>query len=129
MRKNQVNIVIDRFGDEASNGQHEQISIYADSNNIFEALIGAYSMAVEYIGNPAVGKSINRTMNSELSKDSNEDMGEVYYENHRLKVVKNQYDKYDVYDSKYGKITHKNVDKSQADERIEQVTVRHKKTK
>lgn len=58
MRKNQVNIVIDRFGDEATNGQHEQICIYADNNNIFEALAGAYSMALEHIGNPAVGKSI-----------------------------------------------------------------------
>lgn len=58
MRKNQVNIIIDRFGDESPNGQHEQIRIYADSNNIFEALTGAYSMVLEHIGNPAVGKSI-----------------------------------------------------------------------
>lgn len=58
MRKNQVNIIIDRFGDEAPNGQHEQICIYTDNNNIFEALAGAYSLALEHIGNPAVGKSI-----------------------------------------------------------------------
>lgn len=58
MRKNQVNIIIDRFDDEAPNGLHEQISIYADSNNIFEALSGAYSMALNHVGNPAVGKSI-----------------------------------------------------------------------
>lgn len=58
MRKNQVTIVIDRFGDEASNEQHEQIAIYADNNNVYEALSGAYFMALEHIGNPAVGKSI-----------------------------------------------------------------------
>lgn len=58
MRKNQVNIIIDRFGDESPNGQHEQICIYADSDNIYEALAGAYSMALDHIGNPAVGKSI-----------------------------------------------------------------------
>ena len=47
---------------------------------------------------------------------------EVYYEDYRLKVVINQSGKYDVHDNKYGgKITHKNVSKEQADDRIQHI--------
>ena len=56
-----------------------------------------------------------------LSEDYSEDSIEVYYEDYRLKVVKNQSGKYNIYDTKYGKITHNNVSKEQADERVQQI--------
>ena len=47
---------------------------------------------------------------------------EVYYEDYRLKVIKKESGKYDIHDSKYGgKITHKDVSKEQADERIQEI--------
>ena len=49
MRSNQVEIKIRRFGDEVppSYGSDKQIiSVYADSNNLFEALSVAYSEAI-----------------------------------------------------------------------------------
>ena len=58
-----------------------------------------------------------------LSEELNEEpIEKVYYEDYRLKVVINHSGKYDVHDNKYGgKITHKNVSKEQADERIQQL--------
>lgn len=50
MRKNQVEIKINRFGDEVpyDYGKSVQtINIYADSNNLFEALSVAYSEAIK----------------------------------------------------------------------------------
>ena len=50
MRKNQVEIKISRFGDEVPIGYNKDrqiISIYADSNNLFEALSVAYSEAIK----------------------------------------------------------------------------------
>ncbi|NCA66294.1 hypothetical protein [Bacillus cereus] len=50
MRKNQVTIVIDRFSDEAKNGQNKQtILVYCDSNNIWEALNGAFYEVVSEV--------------------------------------------------------------------------------
>ena len=49
MRSNQVEIKISRFGDEvpsAYNNDRQIISVYADSNNLFEALSVAYSEAI-----------------------------------------------------------------------------------
>ena len=49
MRKNQVHLEIHRFGDEvpSSYGNNEQfIKVYADSNNLFEALSVAYSEVI-----------------------------------------------------------------------------------
>lgn len=47
---------------------------------------------------------------------------EVYYEDHRLKIIKKESGKYDIHDSKYGgKITHKDVSKEKADERIQHI--------
>ena len=47
---------------------------------------------------------------------------EIYYEDYRLIVLKNQSGKYNIHDTKYGgKITHKDVSKEQADERIQQI--------
>lgn len=43
MRRNQVSIKVERFGDQASNGKHQIIEVYADSNNILEALTDAFS--------------------------------------------------------------------------------------
>ena len=55
MRNNQVEIKISRFGDEVpptyeKNGEHKKeqiIRVYADSNNLFEALSVAYSEAIK----------------------------------------------------------------------------------
>lgn len=50
MRKNQVSIVIDRLIDEFENGQNKQtIRVSCDSNNIWEALTGAFYETVSEI--------------------------------------------------------------------------------
>ncbi|KAA0965278.1 hypothetical protein FQ087_02925 [Sporosarcina sp. ANT_H38] len=50
LRKNQVSISINRFGDEAKNGSNKQtIKFYCDSNNIWEALASFYEAASEII--------------------------------------------------------------------------------
>ena len=54
MRKNQVEITISRFGDEvpsAYNDDRQIIRVYADSNNLFEALSVAYSEAIRELQN------------------------------------------------------------------------------
>ena len=52
---------------------------------------------------------------------------EVYYSDYRLIVRENQSGKYDIYDNKYGRITHKDVSKEQADERIQSIVSRRKR--
>ena len=52
---------------------------------------------------------------------------EIYYEDYRLRVVKNEYEGYDIYDSKYHRITHKNVSKERADERVSSVLSKRSK--
>ena len=50
MRKNQIEIKIRRFGDEVpdSYGNDQQIiQVYADSNNLYEALSVAYSEVIK----------------------------------------------------------------------------------
>ena len=50
MRANQVEITIRRFGDEvpvAYNDNQQIISVYADSNNLYEALSVAYSEVIK----------------------------------------------------------------------------------
>ena len=50
MRKNQVEIKIRRFGDEVPSSYNDEIqiiSVYADSNNLFEALSVAYSESIK----------------------------------------------------------------------------------
>lgn len=45
MRKNQVTIILERFGDEVPEALHsdqETIRVYADSNNVYEAVSAAY---------------------------------------------------------------------------------------
>lgn len=52
MRKNQVTIKIERFGDqvpEIFNADSIEINVYADSNNVYEALALAYREALEQI--------------------------------------------------------------------------------
>lgn len=53
MRKNQVTIKIQRFGDvvpkDYPNEDRQTISVYADSNNLYEALTAAYNAAVNEI--------------------------------------------------------------------------------
>ena len=53
MRKNQVTITIDRFGDQVPKKLKEnriQINVYADSNNVYEALAAAFNKAMYEIG-------------------------------------------------------------------------------
>ena len=53
---------------------------------------------------------------------------EVYYEDYRLIVIKKESGKYDIHDNKVGgRITHKDVSKEEADERIQQIVCRRKK--
>lgn len=50
MRKNQVQIKVSRFGDEVPesyNDDKQIISVYADSNNLYEALLIAYSELIK----------------------------------------------------------------------------------
>lgn len=42
MRKVQINIVMEFFGDEASNGKSEKVSVYADSNNVWETICAGF---------------------------------------------------------------------------------------
>lgn len=54
MRKNQVEIKISRFGDEVPSSYNDDkqiIKVYADSNNLFEALSVAYSEAIRELQN------------------------------------------------------------------------------
>ena len=52
MRKNQVEIKVRRFGDEVPENfpkNKQVISVYADSNNLYEALLIAYSELMKEI--------------------------------------------------------------------------------
>ena len=50
MRKNQVTIKIERFGDQAPKSlEHQCFTVYCDSNNIYEALAGAYKSVLDEI--------------------------------------------------------------------------------
>ena len=52
MRKNQVSIQIERFGDQVPEGYPEstqEIMTYADSNDLWEALLAAYSAVMDEI--------------------------------------------------------------------------------
>lgn len=54
MRKNQVTITIERFGDQIPaelNADSIRIDVYADSNNIYEALTAAFDKALSEIKN------------------------------------------------------------------------------
>ena len=52
---------------------------------------------------------------------------ELYYEDYRIKVIKNNSDTYDMYDNKYGgRKTWYNVTKEQIDKRIEKVLSKRK---
>ena len=49
MRKNQISIKIERFGDQSPDGKHQVIEVYADSNNIWEALTKANNLVADAI--------------------------------------------------------------------------------
>lgn len=52
MRKNQVSIQIERFGDQVPEGYPEatqEIMVYADSNDLWEALAAAYCAVMDEI--------------------------------------------------------------------------------
>jgi len=90
MRKDQVSIRIERFGDEVPKNYPEKtqrIQVYADANNLYEALVSACSAIIEevrkYESVPSFGRvdaSSNATeqgkflwnvMHSEKSEDKN----------------------------------------------------------
>lgn len=53
MRKNQVSILIDRFGDQVPKNYSkdtQHVHVYADSNNVYEALSKAYCEAINLLG-------------------------------------------------------------------------------
>ena len=76
MRNNQVEIKISRFGDEVPKSYHDDrqiISIYADSNNLFEALSVAYSEIMKelqkYEDIPSFGRvNVSNNHNNERLK-------------------------------------------------------------
>ena len=52
MRKDQVSIRIERFGDEVPKNYPEKtqrIQVYADANNLYEALVSACSAIIEEV--------------------------------------------------------------------------------
>ena len=61
MRRNQISIHVERFGDQAPEGAKKQsLSVYADANNIFEALSAVYYRLVEEIRKDQVIPSFGR---------------------------------------------------------------------
>lgn len=68
MRKNQVSIRNERFGDQVPDNypaKTQEVGVYADSNNVYEALSKAYSEAinllVEYESIPGLGRCDSST--------------------------------------------------------------------
>ena len=47
MRKVQISIKMELFGDQASDGKHEKINVYADANNAWEAIVAGFHEVVE----------------------------------------------------------------------------------
>lgn len=47
MRKVQISIKMELFDDQAADGKYEKISVYADSNNTYEAIVAGFHETVE----------------------------------------------------------------------------------
>ena len=47
MRKVQISIKMELFGDQASDGKYEKINVYADANNVWEAIIAGFHEVVD----------------------------------------------------------------------------------
>lgn len=47
MRKVQISIKMELFDDQANDGKHEQVSVYADANNVWEAIVAGFHELVE----------------------------------------------------------------------------------
>lgn len=76
MRRNQISIHVERFGDQAPEGAKKQsVSVYADANNIFEALAAAYYRLMEEIQKdqtvPSFGRIEGRSKNFVYSSSPN----------------------------------------------------------
>lgn len=76
MRRNQISIHVERFGDQAPEGAKKQsISVYADANNVFEALAAAYYRLMEEIqmdqAVPSFGRVEGRSKNFVYSSSPN----------------------------------------------------------
>lgn len=72
MRKVQVNMKIERFEEAAPNGIHQEITIYADANNTYEAICAAFYEALDAIQTfehlPLFGKRMSNDENSRTDK-------------------------------------------------------------
>lgn len=69
MRRNQISIGLERFGDQTPEGaQHQRISVYADANNVWEAIVAALVRLTEEIQRdqplPSFGRVEGRTRNA-----------------------------------------------------------------
>lgn len=49
MRRNQITLKIERFGEDAPNGKYQKIEIYSDGNNIHETLSNINQLAIDTI--------------------------------------------------------------------------------
>jgi hypothetical protein len=47
MRKVQISIKMELFDDQASDSKHEQISVYDDSNNVWETIVAGFHELIE----------------------------------------------------------------------------------
>ena len=47
MRKVQISIKMELFGDQASDGKYEKINVYADANNVWEAIVAGFHEVVD----------------------------------------------------------------------------------
>ena len=77
MRKNQVTLDIVRFGDEAPEGaERQEIKIYADANNLWEALAAAMIKVSEVVGKdqeiPSFGAAFVQSNTYPEKKEANE---------------------------------------------------------
>ena len=47
MRKVQISIKMELFDDQATDGKYEKINVYADANNVWEAIAAGFHEVVE----------------------------------------------------------------------------------
>ena len=65
MRKVQIGINVARFGDQAPDGKSHKFTVYADANNVYEALAAAYYEALDALQAHANLPSSGRRMSSD----------------------------------------------------------------
>ena len=77
MRKAQISIKLELFGDQATNGHSEEIIVYADSNNLYETInAGFYELltATQFHGHklPSFGVREHSKSHREPKEEHNE---------------------------------------------------------